>query len=224
MDITLPLARRCLAESLGTFGIVFAPVALGATQPGGATPEAAAWASGLSVLAMVVALGGISGAHFNPAVTIGLAMARRFGRQEILPYLLAQGAGATLAAGLTRLLFGYGPFGVHVPTVPAPVALALEATLTGLLLLVILGATDRRAPVSLAAVAIGAHVVWAVLAAGQATGGSMNPARSLGPALVFGGQALRHVWIYVLGPTIGAVLASGLAPALGVTLAARHDR
>ncbi len=208
------MGRRYGAELVGTFGIVFAPVALSGTGhlPGGDSGlMAAAWVSGLSVLAMIYALGHISAAHFNPAVTLGFAVAGRFPRRYVMPYWAAQCAGAVLAAGLAALLFGPG-HGAHVPA-PGPLSRAVgtEAVLTFFLMLVIIAvATDRRVHGAVPGLAIGLTVVFDVLIGGPVTGGSMNPARSLGPALFAGGAALAHLWVYVAGPALGAVAAAAL--------------
>ena len=205
------MMRRCAAEGVGTFGIVFAPVALSAAghlRGGDGSLLASAWASGLSVLAMIYALGHISAAHFNPAVTLGFAAAGRFPARYVPPYWLSQCAGAICAAGLAALLFGPG-HGTHVPTVGWPRAAGLEAALTFLLMLVITAvATDKRVHGAVPGLAIGLTVVFDVLIGGPVTGGSMNPARSLGPALFAGGPALTHLWIYAAGPMLGAVLAA----------------
>lgn len=212
------MSRRYLAELVGTFGIVFAPVALSGTGhlPGGdAGLMAAAWVSGLSVLAMIYALGHISAAHFNPAVTFGFAVAGRFPWQYVVPYWAAQCAGAVLAAGLAALLFGPG-HGAHVPAPgPAARAVGVEAVLTFFLMLVIIAvATDRRVHGAVPGLAIGLTVVFDVLIGGPVTGGSMNPARSLGPALFTGGLALTHLWVYVVGPVLGAAAAAFLYEAI----------
>jgi len=212
------MTRRCLAEFVGTFGIVFAPVALSGTgrlHGGDAGLMAAAWVSGLAVLAMIYALGHISAAHFNPAVTLGFAVAGRFPWRFVPPYWAAQLAGGIAAAGLAAGLLGAG-HGAHVPA-PGPWARAvgMEAALTFLLMLVITAvATDRRANGAVPGLAIGLTVVFDVLIGGPVTGGSMNPARSFGPALFAGGAALAHYWVYVVGPVLGAVIAARLYEAL----------
>lgn len=208
------MMRRYVAEFVGTFGIVFAPVALSASghfSGGDGSLMAAAWVSGLAVLAMIYALGHISAAHFNPAVTLGFAVAGRFPWRYILPYGAAQIAGAGLAA----LLFGPG-HGTHVPA-PGPLgrAVGVEVVLTFFLMLVIIAvATDRRANGAVPGLAIGLTVVFDVLIGGPITGGSMNPARSLGPALFAGGAPLTNYWVYVVGPTLGAVVAARLYEAI----------
>ncbi|MDQ2800886.1 MAG: aquaporin [Armatimonadota bacterium] len=211
------MMRRYAAEFIGTFGIVFAPVALSATGhlPGGESGlMAAAWVSGLAVLAMIYALGHISAAHFNPAVTLGFAVAGRFPWRYVPGYWAAQFSGAIMAAGLAAALFGAG-HGTHIPTVAADRAVGLEAALTFFLMLVIIAvATDRRANGAVPGLAIGMTVVFDVLIGGPVTGGSMNPARSFGPALFASGAALTHVWIYFVGPALGAVIAARLYEAI----------
>lgn len=210
--------RRYLAEFIGTFGIVFAPVALSATgkfQGGDGSLMAAAWVSGLVVLAMIYAFGHLSAAHFNPAVTLGFAVAGRFPWRYVVPYWIAECLGGIAAAALAALFFG-GGHGAHTPA-PGPLlrAAAVEAALTFLLMLVIISvATDRRVNGAIPGLAIGLTVVFDVLIGGPITGGSMNPARSLGPALFAGGAALSAYWVYVLGPVLGAVAASLLYEAL----------
>lgn len=203
--------KRYFAELVGTFVIVFAPVALSASGklPGGdSSLMAAAIASGLAVLAAIYALGPISAAHFNPAVTVAFAVAKRFPRQHILPYVVAQIVGGVLAAGTVALLFGPG-HGVHIPSQPEMILrnVGVEIVLSFVLMLVIIAvATDKRISGTVPAIAIGFTVIFAVLIGGPVTGGSMNPARSLGPAIFAGGDALRSYWLYVVGPIIGTCL------------------
>lgn len=205
------MLKRYAAEVLGTFTIVFAPVALSASGklPGGdGTLLGAALVSGLAVLAMIYALGPISAAHFNPAVTLGFAAARRFPWRFVVPYWASQLIGAVLAAAVASLLFG-GGHGAHVPSDPSLVVrnLGTEVVLSFFLMLVIISvATDKRVSGAVPAIAIGFTVVFAVLIGGPITGGSMNPARSLGPALFAGGPALSNYWLYLVGPMLGAVL------------------
>jgi MIP family channel proteins len=207
------MTKRYGAEIVGTFTIVFAPVALSATTklPGGdGSLLNAALVSGLSVLAMIYALGPISAAHFNPAVTLGFAVAQRFPWKFVIPYWLCQLLGASIAAGVAALLFGTG-HGAHVPADPSLVArnLGLEFVLTFFLMFVIIAvATDRRVSGAVPALAIGLTVVFGVLIGGPITGGSMNPARSFGPALFAGGPALSNYWIYAVAPLSGAVVAA----------------
>jgi MIP family channel proteins len=204
------MIRRYLAELIGTFVIVLAPVALSATSsfPNGASGLlAAALVSGLSVLAMIYTFGPISAAHFNPAVTLGFAAAGRFPWRFVLPYWTAQFMGAILGGGLITMLFGAG-YGVHIPAAgPVLRNLDTEAVLGFVLMLVIISvATDKRVNSTTPALAIGLTVVFLVLIGGPVTGGSMNPARSLGPALFAGGAAWSNVWVYLVAPPVGAVL------------------
>lgn len=204
------MLRRMVAEFLGTFVIVFAPVALsGATKLNGSdsTLAAAAWVSGLSVLAMIYTLGHISSAHFNPAVTLAFVAAKRFAAKDSLPYIVAQLLGGVAAAGIAALVFGAG-HGAHVPKVEPLVAVGLEVVISFILMFVIMGAAaDSRAPSGFGGIAIGLTVVMNVWIAGSATGGSMNPARSFGPALFAQGDALQMVWVYLIAPIIGTLLA-----------------
>ena len=209
--MTEGMGRRYAAEFVGTFVIVFAPMALSSTRHfsgGDSSLMAAAWVSGLAVLAMIYALGHISAAHFNPAVTLGLTVAGRFPWQYVPAYWIAQFGGAIMAALTATLLFGPG-HGTHIPMVNAPRAVGVEALLTFFLMLVIISvATDKRVNGAVSGLAIGLTVVFDILIGGPVTGGSMNPARSLGPALFAGGAALSGVWIYFLGPAIGAMVAA----------------
>ena len=211
------MGRRCAAEFVGTFGIVFAPVALSATGhiPGGdGSLAAASWVSGLAVLAMIYALGHISAAHFNPAVTLGFAAAGRFPWRYVPAYWAAEFCGAIFAAALAALLFGPG-HGVHIPAVSALRAVGMEAVLTFFLMLVISAvATDTRVSGAVSGLAIGFTVVVDVFVGGPISGGSMNPARSLGPALFGSSVSLSNVWIYFAGPAIGAVIGARVYEAL----------
>lgn len=163
---------------------------------------------GLTVTAMIYALGHISGAHFNPAVTLAFAVARHFPWKEVLVYCVAQFLGAIAASGLLYFVLPHGVgFGATLPSVPLLPALAWEAVLTFFLMFVIIAvATDTRAVGIMAGFAIGATVTLDAIVGGPVTGASMNPARSLGPAL-FQGQ-FSSLWIYFIGPAIGAVAAA----------------
>lgn len=204
--------RRYAAELIGTFVIVLAPVALSSSgKLAGGDPSllAAALVSGLSVLAMIFALGPISAAHFNPAVTLAFAVAKRFPWKFVLPYWIAQVAGGILAACVAALIFGPGG-GAHVPADPLAVGrnLGTEIMLGFFLMFVIIAvATDKRVSDTVPGLAIGLVVVLGVLIGGPVTGGSMNPARSLGPAL-FQPAALSNYWLYAFAPCLGTVLAA----------------
>jgi len=210
------MPKRYAAEAVGTFIIVFAPVALSAT--GNVSLAIAACVSGLAVLAAIYALGPISAAHFNPAVTLAFATAKRFPWRFVLPYIVSQLTGAILAAAFTGLLFGFG-HGVHVPANPELLLrnLGTEVALSFILMLVIASvATDRRVSGTVPAIAIGLTVVFNVLIGGPITGGSMNPARSLAPALFAGGPALANLWLYLVAPCIGATLGALTVEALRI--------
>lgn len=204
------MRRRYLAEAVGTFGITFAPVAWSAAGGEGGL-MAAAWVSGLTVFAMIAALGPICAAHFNPAVTLAFAAAGRFPWRFVGTYVAAQIIGAVMAAALAALLFGVVGAGSHAPaTGVSPLrAFGVEAALSFLLMPVIIAvATDTRVSAPVPPLAIGLVVVAGVLIGGPVTGGSMNPARSLGPALFAEGVALASWWVYLAGPALGALLAS----------------
>lgn len=205
--------KRYAAEAIGTFGVVFAPVALSGTgilKGGASSLLEAALVSGLVVLAMIYALGPISAAHFNPAVTIAFASAKRFPWNQVLPYVLSQLVGAVVAGAVAALLFGAG-HGVHIPGDPTNLVrnLGTEIVISFFLMLVIMAlATDGRVSGTAPAIGIGLTVVFCVLIGGPVTGGSMNPARSFGPALFAGGPALANYWLYIVGPIAGTLLAA----------------
>jgi aquaporin Z len=211
--------RRLLAELGGTFFLVL--VAAGAdvvnAVSGGQVGRAAAvTAPGIMVLALIYTIGETSGAHLNPAATLAFAARGNFPWRRVPGYLVAQLSGAVAAAGLLRLLFGLaGGVGRTAPGhgIAAWTALVVEAVLTFGLVTVILGtASGARNVGHNAAIAIGGYVALAGLWASPVSGASMNPARSLGPALV--GGDLRDAWIYVAGPLAGGLLAVALAWAL----------
>lgn len=199
-----------LAEGIGTFGLVFAgcgAIVIDTLSHGQITHVGVGLVFGLIITVMIYALGHISGAHFNPAVTLGFVLARHFPVRRLLGYWLAQCSGAILAAGCLRLLFG--PVANLGTTLPmgnggAWQSFGLEALLTFFLMFVIMAmATDTRAVGQAAALAIGATVALEALFAGPISGASMNPARSLGPALV--SFTWTAQWVYLIAPCIGAV-------------------
>jgi aquaporin Z len=204
------LGRRLAAELFGTFALVFVAVgadAMATLVPGQISPAARAVAPGLMVAALIYAIGDVSGAHLNPVVTLAFAMKRLFPVARVPPYWLSQLAGALLAAAVVGILFGAGlEAGVSTPHVAEPVALAIEAILTTLLVLVILGTAERARIIGPnAALAVAATIILAGLIALPVEGSSMNPARSLAPAIVTG--RLDAAWIYLLGPVLGSALA-----------------
>ncbi len=207
------LTRRAVAECLGTFGLVF--IAAGAAMVdeisgGGLGIIGNALASGLVVSAMVYATGHISGAHINPAVTLGFALVRRISLRDAGAYWAAQMVGAIAAAALLRLLLGkVGIMGGHAITIDPAKAVGVEIVLTFLLMFVIMAiATDKRAVGRAAALAIGATVSFDIMVGGPLTGGSMNPARTTGPALLAANW--QDLWVYWVGPPIGAAIAAFL--------------
>ncbi|MBC8066322.1 MAG: MIP family channel protein [Chlorobia bacterium] len=198
-----------VAEFIGTFAIVlFGCGSIAALPEGPAKHLSVNLAFGLTVAAMIYALGHVSRAHFNPAVTIGFVASRRFPLKSGLAYITAQCLGALTASAILALLFPTGNLGATTPSIPLVQALLVEALLTFFLVFVIAGtATDRRANPGLAGAAIGATVFICGLFAGSLTGNSLNPARSLGPAL-FQPAALGSLWAYFVGPIIGGVCAT----------------
>lgn len=206
--MTIPLRAMLAAEALGTFALVFAGTTAIVVNAGGAVSHVGvALTFGLVVFALISSLGDISGAHFNPAVTLGLWMARRFPGRRVVPYLLCQCGGAILASCTVRILFPQDPsLGGTTPAGPAWQSWALEVLLTSFLVFVILsvsaGGAEKRV---VAGLAIGAVVGLEALFAGPVSGASMNPARSLGPALVSG--RIDTLWLYLTAPLVGAALA-----------------
>ncbi|HVY95965.1 MAG TPA: MIP family channel protein [Solirubrobacterales bacterium] len=203
------LLRRAGAECIGVFALVFAgcgAIVTEAEHPGSLGTVGIALVFGLVIMAMVYATGHLSGAHLNPAVTLAFALTRHFPRREAAVYLAAQVSGALLGAGLLALAWPGNPadLGTTQPSVGTGGALAYEVVLTGFLMFVIMAvATDTRAVGAAAAIAIGGTVGLDALFGGPITGASMNPARSLGPALVSG--QLHDLWIYLLAPAVGAI-------------------
>lgn len=201
-------ARRWVAELLGTFVLVAvgAGSIMVAARSGAFGHEGIALAFGLVVALVVASSGHLGGAHINPAVTLGLWSVRRFPSRDVLPYVAAQCTGAVLAALCTRWLLGdVGTVGATVPSVSLDRAFAIEAGYTAILGFVIMGvATDRRVPGSVAPFALGLTVWLGALVAGPLTGASLNPARSLGPAVV-GGAWTAH-WLYWAAPITGMMI------------------
>ncbi|HTG81900.1 MAG TPA: aquaporin [Geobacteraceae bacterium] len=201
--------RRYLAEMIGTFALVFAgtgAIVINDVTAGKITHVGIALTFGLVVMAMIYAVGDVSGAHLNPAVTLGFWSAGRFPRTEVVPYIGFQTAGALLASTILRLLFTHPNLGATLPAGSASQSFVLEAILTFLLMFVIMNvAHGSKEKGIVAGAAIGGVVGLEALFAGPICGASMNPARSLAPALVSG--QLDHLWIYLTAPVLGAVLA-----------------
>jgi aquaporin Z len=203
------LARRCAAEAVGTFALVFAgtgAIVVDTVSGGAVTHVGIAAAFGLVVMTMIYALGDVSGAHMNPAVSAAFCLAGRFPGRDLIPYAASQCGGALAASLLLAGLFPGTELGVTRPVAGVGPALAFELALTAMLMLVILGvSTGAREKGLTAGIAVGGCVALAALVGGPVSGASMNPARTLGPALASGD--LAGLWIYLLAPVAGAALA-----------------
>jgi aquaporin Z len=230
----MSLSKRLVAELFGTFWLVLggcgsAVLAASFAGPGhglGIGFVGVSFAFGLTVLTMAYAIGHVSGCHLNPAVSIGLATAGRFPMRDVVPYIVAQLAGAILGAFVLSLIasgkpgfdlvasgFASNGYGERSPghyTMAA--ALICEAVMTGFFLFVILGATDKRAPAGFAPIAIGLCLTLIHLISIPVTNTSVNPARSTGPALFAGGAAVDQLWLFWAAPIIGAVVAGIVYP------------
>ena len=202
--------KKLFAESLGTFALVFAgtgAIIIDHASKGAITHAGVALTFGLIVLAMIYALGDVSGAHFNPAVTTAFAAAGRFSWRAVPGYIAAQLIGAFAASALLRGLFpADATLGSTLPAGASGQSFILETVLTFLLMLVILSvSTGAKEKGITAGIAIGAIIALEAMFAGPICGASMNPARSIAPAVVSG--HLEHLWIYLAGPVLGALLA-----------------
>lgn len=202
--------RRFLAEFIGTFALVFCgtgAIVINDVSGGSVTHLGIAITFGLVVMVMIYAFGAISGAHFNPAVSLGFAMTDRFDRKDLIPFIGAQLLGAFLASATLRYLFQeHEKLGATFPSGDWQQTFILEIILTYFLMLVILFTSQNKEINHFAGLAIGGTVLLEALFAGPITGASMNPARSIAPAIVSG--HISELWIYILAPILGAVLAS----------------
>lgn len=231
------MKNKLLAEFLGTFWLTFggcgsAVLAAKFLATEGATPlnlgiglVGVSLAFGLTVLTMAYAIGHVSGCHLNPAVSVGLFVGGRFKGADLPGYIVAQVAGAAAGAGVLYVIasghlgfslaggFASNGYGAHSPGGYSLVAgLVAEVVLTFFFLLIILGATDSRAPAGFAPIAIGLGLTLIHLIGIPVTNLSVNPARSTGPALVVGGWALQQLWLFWVAPLVGAVLAGVVYP------------
>lgn len=204
------MIKKLVSELLGTFGLVFAgtgAIVIDQVSGGAITHVGVALTFGLIVLAMVYTFGDVSGAHLNPAVTIGFWAARRLPGREVLPYVASQITGALLASATLRLLFPGNPLlGATMPAGSEMQSFVLEFILTFFLMLTILNvSTGAKEKGITAGIAVGAVISLEAMFAGPICGASMNPARSLAPAVVSG--HLEHLWLYLAGSVFGAVAA-----------------
>lgn len=202
--------NRLLAEFLGTFCLVFAgtgAIVVNQTTGGTVTHVGIALTFGLVVMAMIYAFGDVSGAHLNPAVTVGFALGRRFKARDVPGYVFAQVVGATAASGLLRVLFPASQtLGATLPRGAVWQSLVLEVVLTFMLMLVVLSVSSGpKERGMMAGIAVGGVVGLEAMFAGPISGASMNPARSLAPALVSGN--VSTLWVYLIAPIAGAMLA-----------------
>jgi aquaporin Z len=202
--------KKYAAEFLGTFALVFAgtgAVVVNDVSGGTVTHVGVALTFGLVVLAMIYAVGDVSGAHLNPAVTLGFLAARRLPARLVPRYVVSQCLGALAASGLLRALFASHPtLGATLRAGPELQSFVLEAILTGLLMFVILNVSvGPKEKGVLAGIAVGSVIAFEALFGGPISGASMNPARSLAPALVAG--RLDGLWVYLTAPVLGAALA-----------------
>lgn len=199
--------KKLAAEFIGTFALVFAGT--GATvidevSAGAVTHVGVALTFGLIVLAMIYTVGDISGAHLNPAVSLGFFAARRFPLRDVIPYVASQFAGAFAASGTLRFLFPQNAMlGTTTPAGPITQSFVLELILTAILMFAILGVSTGAGEKGITAgIVVGSVIGLEAMFAGPICGASMNPARSLAPALVSG--HIQHLWIYLVAPVIGA--------------------
>lgn len=218
------MSKKLIAEFIGTFWLVFG--GCGSAVLAAAFPElgigllGVALAFGLTVLTGAYAFGGISGGHFNPAVSIGLAVAGRFPARNLIPYIIVQVVGAIVAAAVLYLVasgksdfagiggFAANGFGEHSPGgYSLTAALVIEVVLTFMFLMVILGATTGRVPAGFAPIAIGLALTLIHLISIPVTNTSVNPARSTSQALFVGGWAIQQLWLFWLAPIVGGALA-----------------
>ncbi len=202
--------KKYIAEFIGTFTLVFCgcgAIVTNEFSQGTVTHSGIALTFGLVVMSLIYAFGEISGAHFNPAVTIAFAYARRFPVKEVPKYIFAQCIGAIIAAVLLLILFPENEFlGTTLPKIDVWRVFLFEVILTFFLMLVIINvSTGSKETGVMAGIAIGGVVWFEAQFAGPITGASMNPARSIGPALISG--HIEHLWLYILAPIIGAILA-----------------
>ncbi len=210
--------KKYLAECIGTFVLTFLGCGAAVSLQCGYDPASVigtAMAFGLAVIAMAYTIGGISGCHINPAITLGCLLTKRISAKDAAGYMVAQVIGAVIAGGILALAYGAASgiganglgAGCHGSVVRA---IAIEAVLTALFVFVVLGATHKTNGDTgkFAGLAIGLSLILIHLVGIHFTGTSVNPARSIGPALFAGGDALTNVWIFIVGPFAGAIVSA----------------
>lgn len=213
--------KKYFAEMVGTFVLVFGGVGSAVLAGTHIGFMGVAFAFGLSLLAMVYTIGPISGCHINPAVTFGVLLTKKIGAKDAAMYVIAQIIGAVLAAGLVLMIargipggyyasvggLGANGYGMHSPGLYSlQAAFLAEVILTGFLVLTVLGSTDIKAPVGFAGLAIGLVLTLIHLVSIPITNTSVNPARSIGPAVFVGGWAIQQLWLFIVAPLIGAAV------------------
>ena len=224
--MSMPMSKRMGAELIGTFWLVLGgcgSAVLAASFPIGIGLVGVSMAFGLTVLTMAFAIGHISGCHLNPAVSLGLVVGGRFPLKDLVPYVIAQVVGAILAAGVIYLIasgkagfelsngLASNGYGEHSPgQYSLGAGFVSEVVMTAMFILIIMGATDSRAPAGFAPIAIGLTLTLIHLVSIPVTNTSVNPARSTGPALFVGGWALHQLWLFWVAPLIGAVIGGAL--------------
>jgi len=212
--------QKYTAEFMGTFMLVF--LGTGAVTVAAGNTLTIGLAFGLAITVSAYAFGGISGGHFNPAVTTAMLINRRIGGKDAVGYIVAQVLGATVASAFIKLFVsGLGlatnQLGqTDFPKISTGLAFVVEALVTFLFLLVILNVTsDRHGNGDFAGLTIGVTLAFLIIVALNLTGGSLTPARSFGPAIFAGGSALSHLWLYILAPEVGAILAAFVGRMMG---------
>lgn len=219
------LGKRCTAELIGTFWLVLG--GCGSAVLAAAFPQlgigfmGVALAFGLTLLTMCYAIGHISGCHINPAVTFGLVAGGRFPARDLVPYVASQVVGAIIAGGVLYLIasgkagfsaadsgFAANGYGAHSPGgFNLQAALICEVVMSAMFIFIIMGATDHRTPTGFAGIAIGLSLTLIHLVAIPVTNTSVNPARSIGPAVFVGGTSLAQLWLFIVAPIAGALIA-----------------
>ncbi|CAM3597097.1 Aquaporin Z [compost metagenome] len=224
--MSMPLSKRMGAELIGTFWLVLGgcgSAVIAASFPIGIGLVGVAMAFGLTVLTMAFAIGHISGCHLNPAVSVGLVVGGRFPLKDLLPYVIAQVIGAILGAAVIYFIasgkagfelsagLASNGYAEHSPGGYSLAAgFASEVVMTAMFILIIMGATDSRAPAGFAPIAIGLALTLIHLISIPVNNTSVNPARSTGPAIFVGGWALQQLWLFWVAPLIGAVIGGAL--------------